>query len=82
MFVLLIWKEFKNKKMIQMSSVVKEEDEIDIIEKMKKYNADQRKITTDYAIYPIEELLNAQDYEIVKKIPEGWFSVIIFIYFN
>jgi len=68
MFQLLVWKEFKNRKMVRISKLVETDDLTGekAIKKMMQYNAQTRKTTTGYHIYDLAKLFENNGIALTK----------------
>ena len=57
MFYLILWKEFKERKLIQRHDLVDVEDPIEAINKIKIMNSEKRITSTEYKSFNLSKIL-------------------------
>ena len=67
-FFMVSWKEFEDRKLLERAEIVKAEEKTEALNKMIQFNAQKRLTTTDYQIYDLSKLLEANSLQIVEKI--------------
>ncbi len=61
---LITWKKFENRNVIDMTEVVKIDDPLIGVKKIKQMNAEARLTTTDYRYYNLTEILEKKNIQI------------------
>lgn len=71
MWILIIWKEFKNRKMKDVCELADTKDMSEALTNMKIFNAQKLKTTSDYKVFDLSQLLEDKGLQIAEKITIG-----------
>jgi len=71
MWILICWKEFSNRKMVDSAEIVNVESLTDAITKMQTFNAEKQLTTSDYRAFNLEDLIENKGLILSESIEES-----------